>query len=74
MLNRAVDTAYGLPESPSANASLAAALLESLAAIAVECDLMRSMAPQYALTKHVHAIEDRVRDIMAEIAGSSPTA
>ena len=74
MLDLAVDTAYGFPEPPSANSALAAALLESLAAIAVECDLMRNMAPQYSLTRHVHAIENRVRDIMAEIAGSCATA
>ncbi|HKO12059.1 MAG TPA: hypothetical protein VJV22_08830 [Acidobacteriaceae bacterium] len=74
MLDFAVDTSYGFSEPPAANAALAAALLESLAAIAVECDLMRNMAQQYSLTKHVRAIEDRLRDMMGEIAGSCAAA
>lgn len=65
----APEAVHGFPALPFASPILAAALLESLAAIAVECDLMHRSTLHNVLTKHVHAIEDSVRDMLVEITG-----
>lgn len=74
MLNLAHDAVHGFPEPPSSNPALAAALLESVAAIAAECDLMRRSTLHYPVTKHLHAIEDCLRDIVVEVTGISAIA
>ena len=60
---------YGLPATIALNCAVSAMLLESLSAIAAECDLLRRTALHYSLTKHVHAIEDTLTLIMDEITG-----
>lgn len=60
---------YGFPAPTALNCAISAVLLESLSAIAAECSLLRRTALHYALTKHVHAIEDTVADMVEEITG-----
>ena len=61
---------FGFPAPTAVNCALSAMLLESLSAIAAECDLLRRTALHYSLTKHVHAIEACVADMVEEIAGN----
>lgn len=60
----------GFPASTAFHCALSAMLLESLTAIAAECDLLRRTALHSSLTKHVHAIEESVADMVEEIAGN----
>lgn len=60
---------FGLPDSTALRCALSALLLESLTAIATECDLLRRAALRDSLSRHVNAIEASVADMMEEIAG-----
>lgn len=59
---------FGLPASTAANYARSAALLESLAAIAAECDLLHRAASQHSLARHVYAIEASIAEMVEEIA------
>lgn len=59
---------FGLPVSTAANYARSAALLESLSAIAAECDLLHRAAPYHSLAKHVYAIEASIAEMVEEIA------
>lgn len=61
---------FGFPAPTAVACALSAMMIESLSAIAAECDLLRRTALRDSLTRHVHAIEDCVADMVAEIAGN----
>lgn len=61
---------FGFPASTAIHCALSAMLLESLSAIAAECDLLRRTALHSPLAKHVRAIEESVADMVEEIAGN----
>jgi hypothetical protein len=60
---------YGFPAPAALHCALSATLLESLSAIAAECDLLRRTALHYSLTRHVHSIEETVAEMVDEITG-----
>lgn len=60
---------YGFPAPTALKCAMSALLLESLSAIAAECNLLRTTALHSSLTKHVHTIEDTVAEMVDEITG-----
>ncbi|HLJ79045.1 MAG TPA: hypothetical protein VKT75_16610 [Acidobacteriaceae bacterium] len=61
---------FGFPAATAVHCALSAMVLESLSAIAAECDLLRRTTLHSSLTKHVRAIEACVADMVEEIAGN----
>ncbi|HEV2279783.1 MAG TPA: hypothetical protein VGS02_16505 [Acidobacteriaceae bacterium] len=59
---------FGSPASTAVNYARSAALLESLSAIAAECDLLHRAASHHSLAKHVYAIEASIAEMVEEIA------
>lgn len=61
---------FGLPAITAVHCAVSARLLESLSAIAAECDLLHRTALHFSLTRHVYAIEASIAEMVEEIAGS----
>lgn len=60
---------YGFPAPTAIQCAMSALLLESLSAIAAECNLLRRTALHSSLKKHVYVIEDTLAEMMDEITG-----
>lgn len=63
------DVAEGPHLDALCDCPLAAAMLKRLGAIAAECDVLLRTTAHYSLTKHVHAIEESVDQMVQEITG-----